>query len=389
MVFKFKKKTDKDKSHYLSAQESREIAKKNARTIRELERRKKRIASEDEYTTQMRDEHNIVEFDDLHTYFFGDAGVVKAVDGVSFDIPKGATVGVVGESGCGKSVTSLSLMQLVQGPRGQIVDGSIRFNMGDKAYDIAKMPLAEMRKIRGEQIAMIFQEPMTSLNPVFKIGYQMDEMVLLHKPNCTKEMAKARSLEMLELVGIAAPERVYDCYPHELSGGMRQRVMIAIALSCNPRLIIADEPTTALDVTIQAQILDLLRDIKTKIDGSIMLITHDLGVIAEMADYVVVMYAGRVIERGTTEEIFENPMHPYTIGLQKSKPVVRRKVDRLYNIPGQVPNPINMPNYCYFRDRCDRCTEKCGQGYPGFIQVSPTHSVSCYLYGEPEEVKND
>ena len=389
MVFKFKKKTDKDKSHYLSAQESREIAKKNARTIRELERRKRRTASEDEYTTQMRDNNNIVEFDDLHTYFFGDAGVVKAVDGVSFDIPKGATVGVVGESGCGKSVTSLSLMQLVQGPRGQIVDGSIRFNMGDKAFDIAKMPLSEMRKIRGEQIAMIFQEPMTSLNPVFKIGYQMDEMVLLHKPNCTKEDAKARSLEMLELVGIAAPERVYDCYPHELSGGMRQRVMIAIALSCNPRLIIADEPTTALDVTIQAQILDLLRDIKTKIDGSIMLITHDLGVIAEMADYVVVMYAGRVIERGTTEEIFENPMHPYTIGLQKSKPVVRRKVDRLYNIPGQVPNPINMPNYCYFRDRCDRCTEKCGQGYPGFIQVSPTHSVSCYLYGDPEEVKND
>ena len=389
MVFNFKKKTDKEKSHYLSAKESREIAKRNNRTIRELEKRKKRIASEDEYTTQMRDENNIVEFDDLHTYFFGDAGVVKAVDGVSFDIPKGATVGVVGESGCGKSVTSLSLMQLVQGPRGQIVDGSIRFNMGDKAYDIAKMPLAEMRKIRGEQIAMIFQEPMTSLNPVFKIGYQMDEMVLLHKPNCTKEEAKARSLEMLELVGIAAPERVYGCYPHELSGGMRQRVMIAIALSCNPRLIIADEPTTALDVTIQAQILDLLRDIKTKIDGSIMLITHDLGVIAEMADYVVVMYAGRVIETGTTEEIFENPMHPYTIGLQKSKPVVRRKVDRLYNIPGQVPNPINMPNYCYFRDRCDRCVEKCGQGYPGFIQVSPTHKVSCYLYGEAEEVKND
>ena len=245
-------------SHYLSAKETREIAKNNARTIRELEKRKKRIASEEEYTTQMRDENNIVEFDDLHTYFFGDAGVVKAVDGVSFDIPKGATIGVVGESGCGKSVTSLSLMQLVQGPRGQIVSGSIRFNMGDKAYDIAKMPIADMQKVRGEEIAMIFQEPMTSLNPVFKIGYQMDEMVLLHTPNCTKEQAKARSLEMLELVGIAAPERVYGCYPHELSGGMRQRVMIAIALSCNPRLIIADEPTTALDVTIQAQILDLL-----------------------------------------------------------------------------------------------------------------------------------
>ena len=387
--FKKKNSNEKSKSHYLSAKEMREIAKKNARTIRELERKKKRVASEDEYLTEMRNDNNIVEFDGLCTYFFGDAGVVKAVDGVSFDIPKGATIGVVGESGCGKSVTSLSLMQLVQGPRGQIVDGSIRFNMGDgKAYDIAKMPISAMQKIRGEEIAMIFQEPMTSLNPVFKIGYQMDEMVLLHTPNCTKQQAKARSLEMLELVGIAAPERVYGCYPHELSGGMRQRVMIAIALSCNPRLIIADEPTTALDVTIQAQILDLLRDIKQKIDGSIMLITHDLGVIAEMADYVVVMYAGRVIERGTTKEIFENPMHPYTIGLQKSKPVVRRKVDRLYNIPGQVPNPIDMPNYCYFRDRCDRCIGKCGEGYPEFIQVSPTHSVSCYLYEQEKEEKD-
>ena len=387
--FKKKNSNEKSKSHYLSAKEMREIAKKNARTIRELERRKKRVASESEYLTEMRDNRNIVEFDGLCTYFFGDAGVVKAVDGVSFDIPKGATIGVVGESGCGKSVTSLSLMQLVQGPRGQIVDGSIRFNIGEgKAYDIAKMPISAMQKIRGEEIAMIFQEPMTSLNPVFKIGYQMDEMVLLHTPNCTKQQAKARSLEMLELVGIAAPERVYGCYPHELSGGMRQRVMIAIALSCNPRLIIADEPTTALDVTIQAQILDLLRDIKKKIDGSIMLITHDLGVIAEMADYVVVMYAGRVIERGTTKEIFENPMHPYTIGLQKSKPVVRRKVDRLYNIPGQVPNPIDMPNYCYFRDRCDRCIGKCGEGYPEFIQVSPTHSVSCYLYGQGKEEKD-
>ena len=387
--FKKKNSNEKSKSHYLSAKEMREIAKKNARTIRELERKKKRVASEDEYLTEMRNDNNIVEFDGLCTYFFGDAGVVKAVDGVSFDIPKGATIGVVGESGCGKSVTSLSLMQLVQGPRGQIVDGSIRFNMGEgKAYDIAKMPISAMQKIRGEEIAMIFQEPMTSLNPVFKIGYQMDEMVLLHTPNCTKQQAKARSLEMLELVGIAAPERVYGCYPHELSGGMRQRGMIAIALSCNPRLIIADEPTTALDVTIQAQILDLLRDIKQKIDGSIMLITHDLGVIAEMADYVVVMYAGRVIERGTTKEIFENPMHPYTIGLQKSKPVVRRKVDRLYNIPGQVPNPIDMPNYCYFRDRCDRCIGKCGEGYPEFIQVSPTHSVSCYLYEQEKEEKD-
>ena len=377
-------------SHYLTAKESREIAKENARTIRSLEKRKKRKnVSESEYLCEMEDPSNIVEFDDLHTYFFTDAGVAKAVDGVSFSIPKGSTVGVVGESGCGKSVTSLSLMQLVQAPQGQIVSGSIRFNLGDKAYDIAKMPLSEMRRIRGKQIAMIFQEPMTSLNPVFKIGYQLDEMPLLHIPGCTKEQAKERSLEMLRLVGIAAPERVYNCYPHELSGGMRQRVMIAIALACDPRLIIADEPTTALDVTIQAQILDLLRDIKGKIDGSIMLITHDLGVIAEMADYVVVMYAGRVIETGTTEEIFHNPLHPYTIGLQKSKPVVKRKVERLYNIPGQVPNPINMPDYCYFKERCTRCIGKCEGKYPHFVQVSPTHRVACYLYDTADKGGHD
>lgn len=381
------KPAKKGNAHYLTAKESRAIAKSNARAIRGFEK-KKRVKHVDEsyYTCQMHDPANIVEFDDLHTYFFTDAGVSKAVDGVTFSIPKGATVGVVGESGCGKSVTSLSLMQLVQAPQGQIVAGQIRFNMGDKAYDITKMPISAMNKIRGEQVAMIFQEPMTSLNPVFRIGYQLDEMILLHTPGCTKEQAKARSLEMLNLVGIAAPERVYRCYPHELSGGMRQRVMIAIALSCNPRLIIADEPTTALDVTIQAQILDLLRDIKDKIDGSVMLITHDLGVIAEMADYVVVMYAGRVIETGTTEEIFHNPMHPYTVGLQKSKPVVRRKVERLYNIPGQVPNPIDMPNFCYFKDRCDRCIEKCNGEYPHFIQVSPTHRVACYLY-EGQEMK--
>ena len=332
-----KKPSRKGNAHYLTAKESREIAKNNARAMREYEK-KKRVKNVDEsvYTCQMQDENNIVEFDDLHTYFFTDAGVSKAVDGVTFSIPKGATVGVVGESGCGKSVTSLSLMQLVQAPQGQIVGGSIRFNLGDKAYDITKMPMSEMQKIRGKQIAMIFQEPMTSLNPVFRIGYQIDEMILLHT-GCTKEEAKARSIEMLKLVGIAAPERVYRCYPHELSGGMRQRVMIAIALSCNPRLIIADEPTTALDVTIQAQILDLLREIKDKIDGSIMLITHDLGVIAEMADYVVVMYAGRVIEAGTTEEIFHNPLHPYTIGLQKSKPVVKRKVFTTFPVKCLTP----------------------------------------------------
>ena len=323
----------------------------------------------------------------MHTYFFTDTGVVKAVNGVSFAIPKGKTVGVVGESGCGKSVTSLSLMQLVQAPTGQIVEGSIRYNGLTRCIDIAKTPLEQMKNIRGKEIAMIFQEPMTSLNPVFPIGNQLDEVSLLHIPNCTKAQAKANSINMLKTVGIARADEVYNEYPHQLSGGMRQRVMIAMALICNPRLIIADEPTTALDVTIQAQILELLREIKEKINGSIMLITHDLGVIAEMADYVVVMYAGKVIEIGTAQEIFFNPLHPYTIGLQRSKPAVNKKVKRLYNIPGNVPNPINMPSHCFFKDRCDKVCEKCKGAYPEFIKVSETHLVSCY-YAE-EMMKGD
>jgi oligopeptide/dipeptide ABC transporter, ATP-binding protein, C-terminal domain len=328
----------------------------------------------------MRDPNNVVEFDDLHTYFFTDIGVVKSVDGVTFDVPQGKTVGVVGESGCGKSVTSLSLMQLLQRPQGQIVKGSIRFNTGTEAYDIAKTPTYVMQKLRGNMLSMIFQEPMTSLNPVFRIGTQLDEVIELHNKNMTKAEIKARSIEMLEMVGIANSEGVYKMYPHELSGGMRQRVMIAMGLACNPRLIIADEPTTALDVTIQAQILDLLRNLKEKINSSIMLITHDLGVIAEMADYVVVMYAGRIVEKGTVHDIFKNPCHPYTIGLMNSKPVVGKKVDRLYSIPGKVPNPINMPNYCYFRDRCEKCIKECAGEYPKEIYISPTHAVSCYLY---------
>ena len=255
----------------------------------------------------------------------------------------------------------------------------------DRVVDIAKMPVDAMRSIRGREIAMIFQEPMTSLNPVFTIGNQLDEVGLLHIQGISKAQVKAHSIDMLKLVGIADPEGVYKKYPHELSGGMRQRVMIAIALLCNPKLIIADEPTTALDVTIQAQILDLLREIKGKINGSIMLITHDLGVVAEMADYVVVMYAGKVIEMGTAEDIFDRPLHPYTIGLQKSKPTVNEDVEKLYCIPGFVPNPIDMPNFCYFKDRCDRCIEKCNGEYPHFIQVSPTHRVSCYLY---EDMQN-
>ena len=397
-------KTAGKSSSYLTAKEIRAIAKENNKVMMRLEKQKKRRASESEFTSEMKDPKNILEIEDLHTYFFTDQGVVKAVNGVSLNIPKNATVGIVGESGCGKSVTSMSVMQLLQGPTGQIYSGSIRFNSLDykrdkkgkpimvdgeyeteeKVFDIAKMPIHEMYRIRGRQIAMIFQEPMTSLNPVFTIGEQLDEVVFIHTPGATKEMAKARSLEMLNLVGIAMPERVYKAFPHELSGGMRQRVMIAMALACDPRLIIADEPTTALDVTIQAQSLDLLRELKDRIDGSIMLITHDLGIIAEMADYVVVMYAGRVIEQGTVQEIFHNPMHPYTIGLQKSKPTMDSSSDTLFNIPGNVPNPINMPSHCYFKERCSKCIGKCSGDYPCMIQVSPTHFVACHLYDDKE-----
>ena len=375
----------KKQEGYLSAKESRRISKENRRiTDRYEKQRKRRNVPESEYVTEMHDKKNAVEFDNLHTYFFTDTGVVKSVDGVSFEVPIGKTVGVVGESGCGKSVTSLSLMQLLQRPQGQIVEGSIRLNLGDgKAYDIAKTPTEKMQGLRGNYVSMIFQEPMTSLNPVFRIGAQIDEVIALHEgEGKSKEDIKKRTIEMLEMVGIANSEGVYTMFPHELSGGMRQRVMIAMALACNPKIIIADEPTTALDVTIQAQILDLLRNLKDRINSSIMLITHDLGVIAEMADYVVVMYAGRVVEKGTVEEIFTNPSHPYTIGLMASKPVVGKKVDRLYSIPGKVPNPVNMPDYCYFKDRCELQLPCCSGEYPCEISLSPTHKVSCYRYYE-------
>ncbi len=421
-------------SHYISAKDSRRIAKESRAKIKYFEKKKKRKIHESEYVTEMKDPANLVEFDGLKTYFFTDTGVVKSVNGVTFSVPEGSTVGVVGESGCGKSVTSLSLMQLVQGPTGQIVEGSIRFRtnafkrdaqgkkipvyetnedgsyktdekgkrikakndvggtlfeMEEKVYDIAKMPVDAMRTIRGREIAMIFQEPMTSLNPVFTVGNQLDEVSKLHIADLPKNKIKERSIEMLNRVGIADAEGVYKKYPHELSGGMRQRVMIAMALICNPKLIVADEPTTALDVTIQAQILDLLRDIKEQNKSSILLITHDLGVVAEMADYVVVMYAGKIIEMGTTEDIFDHPLHPYTVGLQKSKPTVNTDESKeLYCIPGFVPNPIDMPNYYYFRDRCDKCMKKCAGEYPEFISVSDTHKVACYLYEDAEEKDN-
>ncbi len=371
----------KKDANYISGKESRRISRENRKITKELEKKRDRKhVDPSEYTAQMHDPNNVLEVDNLHTYFFTDIGTVKSVDGVSFDVPVGKTVGIVGESGCGKSVTSLSIMQLVQRPTGQIVEGEIRFAGSDMVYDIAKTPTRVMQKIRGNQIAMIFQEPMTSLNPIFRIGMQIEEVLKLHYPDWDKEKVKARTIEMLEMVGIANAEGVYRMYPHELSGGMRQRICIAMALACSPRLIIADEPTTALDVTIQAQILDLLRHLKDRINSSIMLITHDLGVIAEMADYVVVMYAGRIVEKGTVHDIFKNPSHPYTIGLMNSKPVVGKKIDELYCIPGKVPNPIAMPNYCYFRDRCEMRTEHCDGAYPPVIQLSETHQCSCYRY---------
>ena len=370
------------KTSYISGRESRRITRFNRKVTRKLEKERADAGkSPTLYTTRMKDSNNVVEFDNVCTYFFTDVGVVKAVDGITFEVPKGKTVGVVGESGCGKSVTSLSLMQLLQRPSGQTVGGEIRFNLGDgNAYNIVNTPNAIMEKIRGNQISMIFQEPMTALNPVFRIGEQINEVLELHNPGMTEEEMKERTLEMLDLVGIANKEGVYNMYPHELSGGMRQRICIAIALACSPQLIIADEPTTALDVTIQAQILDLLENLKNKLNSSIMLITHDLGVVAGMADYVVVMYAGRVVEKGTTEEIFHHPAHPYTIGLMQSKPVVGKKVEELYNIPGNVPNPVEMPNYCYFRDRCDKRCEGCDGAYPPEIRISDTHVVSCYRF---------
>ncbi len=377
--------------NYISRKESARISRENRRITRAIEKKRNRKhVDPSEYLTKMRDDNNVVEFDNVHTYFFTDIGTVRAVDGVSFDVPRGKTVGIVGESGCGKSVTSLSLMQLVQRPQGQTVEGQIRFNAGDgNVYDIANTPTKVMQTLRGSKVAMIFQEPMTSLNPVFRIGQQLNEVLELHYPDWTDEQVKARTIEMLKMVGIANSEGVYMMYPHELSGGMRQRVMIAMALACDPKLIIADEPTTALDVTIQAQILDLLRTLKDRINSSIMLITHDLGVIAEMADYVVVMYSGRIVERGTASEVFHNPCHPYTIGLMASKPVVNRRVDRLYSIPGSVPNPVNMPDYCYFRDRCEKCVDKCKGEYPHEVYVSPTHMVACYRYQDYRDKKED
>lgn len=376
----------------LTFKESREIIKSNLKEMKRLEKLKRRKLTADDFTTVMKSADNILEVEDLETCFFTDNGVVRSVNKVSFDVPRDSIVGLVGESGCGKSVTSLSILQLVQAPQGQVVGGEIRFNsdelgtneQGEKlCYDITKMPTDEMCRIRGKDISMIFQEPMTSLNPVFTIGYQIEEVFFLRNPEATKEEGRAKAIEMLSMVGIPMPETIIDYYPHQLSGGMRQRVMIAIALTGNPKLIIADEPTTALDVTIQNQILKLLKKVQKDCGASIMLITHDLGVVAEMADYVVVMYAGKIVEKGTVYEIFDDPRHPYTIGIQKAKPSLASDADtELYSIPGNVPNPINIPDECLFKGRCNRRCGKCEGKYPREIKITETHSVFCHLYDE-------
>ena len=437
-------KTKKEKNPYiLTLKESRAILRSNLAEMKKYEKAKRKKVTPDYFTTELKDESNILEVENLHTYFYTDSGVSKAVNGVTFSVPKNSIVGLVGESGCGKSVTSLSIMQLVQAPQGQVVDGSIRFATHDfvldekgkkipiyvtddngevvyvdkldkkgnpvidkqtgetvriplqatsedgvplyemeaKTYDIVKMPTDDMYRIRGKDISMIFQEPMTSLNPVFTVGHQIEEVVYLINPTATKEQARAKAIEMLTRVGIPMPETIVNYYPHQLSGGMRQRVMIAIALVGNPKLIIADEPTTALDVTIQSQILRLIKDVQQQCGASVVLITHDLGVVAETCDYVVVMYAGKIVEKGTVYEIFDKPLHPYTKGIQKAKPTMETGLNsELYSIPGVVPNPINIPNECLFKGRCGERCSKCEGEYPEEIKITETHSVFCHKY---------
>jgi oligopeptide/dipeptide ABC transporter ATP-binding protein len=328
------------------------------------------------------DFERILEIKNLRTSFYSDAGEVKAVDDVSFNVYKGKTLGIVGESGCGKSVTSLSIMRLIPNPPGRIVGGEILY----KGRDLLKLDIAEMRAIRGNEISMIFQEPMTSLNPVFTIGNQICEAISLHQDLSRKEIQN-KAVEMLKLVGIPAPEKRVHDYPHQLSGGMRQRVMIAMALSCNPQVLIADEPTTALDVTIQAQILDLLRDLQQKVGMALILITHDLGVVAEVADEVAVMYAGRVVEQGTVKEIFAQPKMPYTRGLLNSIPTLSKdptgkvKKKRLEAIPGIVPNLLHLPQGCRFQERCSYVIDACRAAEPNLRVVhadaTMPHAIRC------------
>lgn len=324
----------------------------------------------------------LVEVKNLQTYFYTEEGVVKAVDGVDYEIYPGETLGIVGESGCGKSVTSLSIMRLVESPPGKIEGGEINF----QGKDLTKLSEKEMRKIRGNDISMIFQEPMTSLNPVYTVGDQIIEAIMLHKGVKRKE-ARQQAIEMLQKVGIPLPEQRVDEYPHQLSGGMRQRVMIAMALSCDPQLLIADEPTTALDVTIQAQILELMNSLKESYGMAIMMITHDLGVIAEVSDRVAVMYAGKVVEYTDVDSLFEDPKHPYTWGLMNSIPKLDKDVERLDAIPGSVPSPLNFPEGCKFNTRCPLAEGKCFTDEPELIDAEAGHKVRCWRYKDLEEIK--
>jgi peptide/nickel transport system ATP-binding protein/oligopeptide transport system ATP-binding protein len=320
----------------------------------------------------------ILQINDLHTYFHIEEGVVKAVNGVDFFIHPGETLGLVGESGCGKSVTALSIMRLIQSPPGRIVKGSINFD----GQNLVLLTDEQMRRIRGNRIAMIFQEPMTSLNPVFRVGYQIAEAIQLHE-GLSRQKAKERSIEMLVKVGIGDPDKRVNEYPHQMSGGMRQRVMIAMALSCNPALIIADEPTTALDVTIQAQILELMNQLKDDFHTAILLITHDLGVVAEMAQRVAVMYAGKIVEYADVIRLFDHPGHPYTIGLMASIPKMDEPVPEdkmLQAIPGMVPSLLDLPHGCAYRDRCKKSFERCSQQDPPLLNIERGHQVRCWLY---------
>ena len=323
----------------------------------------------------------LIEVRGLKTYFYTEDGIVRAVDGVDYVIDHEKTLGVVGESGCGKSVTALSIMGLVQIPPGKIEDGEILFHRDGKVMDLTKLnPKGrEMRSIRGNEIAMIFQEPMTSLNPVYTIGNQIMEAIILHQ-KLNKKDAKNKAIEMLRAVGIPLPEQRVDEYPHQLSGGMRQRAMIAMAMSCNPSLLIADEPTTALDVTIQAQVLELMNGLRDEFHASIQFITHDLGVIAGMADDVVVMYLGRIVEASNVREVFHNAKHPYTQGLMKSIPSMAAEKERLEPIKGVVPDPFEVPAGCGFEPRCPHAMEICKTKMPDLKEVAPGHTTACWLY---------
>ncbi len=333
----------------------------------------------------MSDKNKILEIKELQTSFFTDEGVIPSVDRISFEVKKGEILGIVGESGCGKSVTSLSILGLVPSPPGRITNGQILF----KGKDLTNLSEKEMRKIRGNEIAMIFQEPMTSLNPLFTIGNQLEEAIALHKKDWSKKQIRSRAIEMLKLVGLPRAEELMKEYPHQLSGGMRQRVMIAMALVCDPELLIADEPTTALDVTIQAQILKLMKDLNERLNTAVILITHDLGVVAEVCERVVVMYAGKIVEEGMVQTIFKDPQHPYTKGLIASVPDMRFKKQRLYSIPGNVPKPGTVKQGCRFAARCEYAFARCVEENPPLYETSAGHKTRCFLYDEKEVMDID